>query len=202
MMSCGSIFTIGSISPYIASYFYVSTTQTQLLLPSAILLCSLVTPFGGQLTGRIPSHWQIALSGAISITCMLLASFVPRTFFLGFAMLFVFGMAVCNGLGYIVPIRLGWKVFPERPGLVSGIIIGGFSFGALIFTYASTLLVNPDNLNLEINENGKMVFPETVALMVPVLMRWLALGCSIFLIASLLLITEPTSLKITEYPCD
>jgi len=76
----------------------------------------------------------MALSGAISIMCVLLASFVPITSFLAFAVLFVSGQAICNGLSYMVPIRLGWKTYPESPGLISGIIIGGFSLGALVFT--------------------------------------------------------------------
>ena len=38
MTACGSVYIIGSISPYIASYYQVSTSHTQLLLPSAILL--------------------------------------------------------------------------------------------------------------------------------------------------------------------
>ena len=87
---------------------------------------------------------------------MVFVSFVPRTSFLGFAIPFVGGMAVCNGLGYMVPVRLGWKVYPEHSGLVSGIIIGGFSLGSLIFTYAATLIVNPDNLTSVIGEDGSI----------------------------------------------
>ena len=38
MMFCGTVYIIGSISPYLASYFNVSTSQTQLLLPSLIIV--------------------------------------------------------------------------------------------------------------------------------------------------------------------
>jgi hypothetical protein len=93
----------------------------------------------------------------------------------------------------MVPIKLGWRSFPENPGLVSGIIIGGFSLGALIFTQAATLIVNPDNLSQVMTDDGKMVFPDSVALMVPVLMRWLAVGYTIVFCSALLLITEPSS---------
>ena len=108
------------------------------------------------------------------------------------------GMAVCNGLGYMLPVRLEWKVYPEHSGLVSGIIIGGFGLGSLIFTYGATLIVNPDNLTSVISKDGLISFPESVALMVPVLIRWLAAGYTIFLITSLLLIKEPSFSKFTE----
>ena len=47
----------------------------------------------------------------------------------------------------MIPVHYGWLWFPESPGLVSGLIIGGFGLGALLFDNISTLIINPDNLN-------------------------------------------------------
>ena len=44
----------------------------------------------------------------------------------------------------MVPMHHGWLWFPDRAGLISGIIIGGFGFGALVFAPIATILVNPD----------------------------------------------------------
>ena len=51
-----------------------------------------------------------------------------------------------QGIVYMVPVHHAWLWFPKYPGLTSGIIIGGFGFGALIFNSLSTALINPDNL--------------------------------------------------------
>ena len=46
----------------------------------------------------------------------------------------------------MVPVHHGWLWFPEAPGLVSGLVIGGFGLGALVFNNVSTLIINPNNL--------------------------------------------------------
>ena len=167
MMFLGSIYIMGSISPYISSYFNVTTSQTQLLLPSLIIIQTLVMAFGAQLTQRLPSKVLMSIAGSIAIASSLSASFVPSNCFPLFAMLFAGGLGICCGLSYTLPIRLGWKAYPERSGLVSGIIIGGFGFGSLLFTYMGTKIVNPNNLGLtsSINDAGEevMAFPESVA---------------------------------------
>jgi MFS family permease len=62
-----------------------------------------------------------------------------------FYMLYIFGYGICCGTTYMVPVKLGWKAFPRQPGLISGIIIGGYGVGPLIFAQISSAIVNPDN---------------------------------------------------------
>jgi hypothetical protein len=50
------------------------------------------------------------------------------------------------GIVYLVPVHHGWLWFPENQGLVSGLIIGAFGLGSLIFDNVSTSIVNPQNL--------------------------------------------------------
>ena len=63
--------------------------------------------------------------------------------FIPFAILYVFGFGFCNGLSYMVAMHHGWLWFPNWPGLISGIIIGGFGLGALVFAPIATRIVNP-----------------------------------------------------------
>jgi len=49
--------------------------------------------------------------------------------FYSFLGLFSVGFGLCNGLTYMVPVAHGWLWFPDCPGLISGIIIGGFGVG-------------------------------------------------------------------------
>ena len=46
----------------------------------------------------------------------------------------------------MVPVHHGWLWFPDHPGLVSGLVIGGFGLGVLVFSNFSTWVINPDNL--------------------------------------------------------
>ena len=46
MMFCGSVYITGSISPYIASYHMVGTSQAQMLLPLLIVIQTIIMPFG------------------------------------------------------------------------------------------------------------------------------------------------------------
>ena len=136
---------------------------------------------------------MMALGGGVAVVFTMAASFVPRTCFPLFAVLIAGGMGICNGLSYTVPIRLGWKAMPERSGLVSGLIIGGFGFGSLIFTYLSTAIVNPDNISQIVvgqTATGEdiLAFPESVAQMIPYLLRVLCLCFAGLSIVSIVLI--------------
>ena len=59
---------------------------------------------------------------------------------------FLYGMGI--GLGYIAPLTCGYKHLPDRKGLVSGVIVGGFGAGSFIFNFVVTAFVNPDDETL------------------------------------------------------
>jgi OFA family oxalate/formate antiporter-like MFS transporter len=45
----------------------------------------------------------------------------------------------------MVPLICSWEYFPDRKGLITGIIIGSYGFGSFLFTQLSTKLVNPND---------------------------------------------------------
>jgi hypothetical protein len=45
-----------------------------------------------------------------------------------------------------LPVSLGWAHFKERRGMITGLIMCGFGFGASFFVFLSTYLVNPNNI--------------------------------------------------------
>lgn len=199
MMVCGSIYMMGSISPYLASYFQVSVSQSQILLPLITVLVTLVMPFGAQIAEKLHPKTVLLLGASIATVSAGLASLVPRTNFYLFAALLTGGLSVCIGLSYTSPIKLGWVAMPQRSGLVSGLIIGGFGLGSLVFTQLGTMIVNPDNLDRVAVSTGstdgqdsdvstQVVFPEVVALRVPVFLRWLALCYALLALLTQLLV--------------
>jgi hypothetical protein len=46
---------------------------------------------------------------------------------------------------YLSPLRLAWKHFPERKGMITGIIMTGFGIGTSILNYISKNIINPNN---------------------------------------------------------
>lgn len=193
MMVCGSIYMMGSISPYLASYYQVTISQTQVLLPLLTVLITIVMPFGAQIAEKLQSKTMLLIAGSIATTCAGLASLLPRSGFYLFAALLIGGLGFCIGLSYTSPIKLGWTAMPERSGMVSGLIIGGFGLGSLVFTQLGTLIINPDNLSqVTISHDSETmeVFPEVVALRVPIFLRWLALGYACLVLLTQLLVRE------------
>lgn len=77
----------------------------------------------------------IATGGFTGLSLILLATY--QTQFWAFSTLYVVGFGFCNGMTYMVPVHHGWLWFPERSGLISGLIIGGFGLGALIYNNVS-----------------------------------------------------------------
>ena len=103
---------------------------------------------------------------------MILLSITVTSSFYPFLALFSIGFGFCNGLTYMVPMQHGWLWFPERPGLISGIIIGGFGIGTFVFSLVCKAIVNPGNAE---PTDGK--YPDEVDEQVPKMMLTLCISC-------------------------
>ena len=92
--------------------------------------------------------------------CTSWASFV---FFYSF--LFPLGMGLC----YWPPIICSWEWFPERKGLMTGLIVGAFGFGAFFFGFITKAIANPNNLKPpnDFDEPPPHFYPVEVAERVP-----------------------------------
>ena len=78
------------------------------------------------------------------ISAVLLATYVKTWEMYVVCMAVIFPLGI--GQIYYTPILCGWEWFPDNKGLVSGIILAGYGFGAFFFGYISTALVNPHDL--------------------------------------------------------
>ena len=92
---------------------------------------------GTFLGGRIQDKQGPRLVALVGVTIysigIILASFARDAsdlwlLILGYGVLGGFGL----GLAYIVPIAMLQKWFPDKRGLITGIAVGGFGFGAVI----------------------------------------------------------------------
>ncbi|MCU0850912.1 MAG: OFA family MFS transporter [Candidatus Thermoplasmatota archaeon] len=123
------------------SEFAFSKTETQAIFSAGLLFFALFTIIGGRLQNKYGSM-KVALSGGILLGLgYILASFVGASFIGKLACIGVIAGAGI-GLAYVVPIAVGIKWFPDKKGLVSGLAVAGFGFGAFIWI----LLANPPSI--------------------------------------------------------
>ncbi len=116
-------------------------TETQAIFSVGLLVFAIFTIIGGRLQLK-HGPMKVALIGGVLLGLgYILASFVGANFigklvFIGI----VSGAGI--GLAYVVPIATGVKWFPDKKGLVSGLAVAGFGFGAFIWI----LLANPPSI--------------------------------------------------------
>ncbi len=123
------------------SEFNFTKTETQLIFSVGLLVFAIFTIVGGRLQGKLGPR-KVAMIGGIFLGIgYILASFTGSSFigkliFLGI----IAGAGI--GLAYVVPIATSVKWFPDKKGLVSGLAVAGFGFGAFIWI----LLANPPSI--------------------------------------------------------
>lgn len=115
------------------SAFDLTTVQTAIPFEVAIGMLFLGTFLGGRIQDRKGPR-VVALAGVVVYSIgIILAGFARDTsdlwlLILGYGVLGGFGL----GLAYIVPIAMLQKWFPDKRGLITGVAVGGFGFGAVI----------------------------------------------------------------------
>jgi len=82
------------------------------------------------------------------------------------------------GIIYWVPVICAWEWFPERKGMISGLIIGAYGFGPFIYSFASTAIVNPNNISPQYIDNELLV-PKEVANRIPGMWRMLLISWAV-----------------------
>ncbi len=123
------------------SEFAFSKTETQAIFSAGLATFAFFTIIGGRLSLKYGPR-KIALLGGILLGLGYIlggivgANFALKLFFIG-----ILGGAGI-GLGYVVPIAVGVKWFPDKKGLVSGLAVAGFGFGAFIWI----LIANPPSI--------------------------------------------------------
>ena len=123
------------------SEFSFTKTETQLIFSVGLLVFAIFTIIGGRLQGKL-GPMKVALTGGTLLglgyilASFMGVSFIGKLIFLGI----VAGAGI--GLAYVVPIATAVKWFPDKKGLVSGLAVAGFGFGAFIWI----LLANPPSI--------------------------------------------------------
>jgi OFA family oxalate/formate antiporter-like MFS transporter len=113
--------------------FHLSKAQAALPFSVTIAMIFLGTYLGGRIQDRRGPRMVALVGGVVYAAGILLAGAASGAgdlwlLVLGYGVIAGFGL----GLGYIVPIAMLQKWFPDKRGLITGIAVGGFGFGAVI----------------------------------------------------------------------
>lgn len=117
-----------------------STAEVTLTFTIAIFALGFASFFGGLWLNRKGPRIVAVTGGLLYGLGVFLASFSDHKLWWLYLTYGVIG-GTGLGLGYIVPISVLVKWFPERRGLLTGIAVGGFGAGALVTAPLATRLI-------------------------------------------------------------
>jgi OFA family oxalate/formate antiporter-like MFS transporter len=112
--------------------FNFSATQTQVVFSVGLATFAVVMVLAGRWQAKVGPRKVAFIGGLLLGLGYVLAKFLGTSFM---------GQVICIGLiggagiglGYVCPIAVGIKWFPDKKGLITGLAVAGFGFGALIW---------------------------------------------------------------------
>lgn len=131
-----------------AEAFQLSKVQASLPFTVTIGMIFIGTYVGGRFQDAKGPRVVALTGGVVYAAGIILASFASSADDLW---LIILGYGVISGLGlgfaYIVPIAMLQKWFPDKRGLITGLAVGGFGFGAVLTSPVAQWLIdrNPDD---------------------------------------------------------
>src|SRR5476649_2826252 len=123
----------------LAKQFGWSISEITLTFTISIFVLGFAAFFGGLWLNRKGPRIVALTGGALYGLGVFLASFTHNLSWLYISYGVIGGIGL--GLGYIVPVAVLVKWFPDRRGLITGIAVGGFGAGALVTAPVATHLI-------------------------------------------------------------
>jgi MFS transporter, OFA family, oxalate/formate antiporter len=138
-IALGAVYAWSVFRVPLAKQFGWSISEVTLTFTISIFVLGFAAFFGGLwLNHKGPR--AVALTGGVLYGLgVFLASFSHKLSWLYLTYGVIGGIGL--GLGYIVPVAVLMKWFPDRRGLITGIAVGGFGAGALITASVATRLI-------------------------------------------------------------
>src|SRR5260221_2515159 len=139
-IALGAVYAWSVFRAPLAKQFGWSIPEVTLTFTISIFVLGIAAFFGGLWLNRRGPR-IVALTGGILYGLgVFLASFSNHGLWWLYLTYGVIG-GIGLGFGYIVPVAVLVKWFPDRRGLITGIAVGGFGAGALITAPVATRLI-------------------------------------------------------------
>src|ERR1700761_5610662 len=138
-IALGAVYAWSVFRVPLAKQFGWSISQVTLTFTISIFVLGIAAFFGGLWLNRKGPRIVALTGGALYGLGVFLASFSHNLSWLYLSYGLIGGIGL--GLGYIVPVAVLVKWFPDRRGLITGIAVGGFGAGALVTAPIATRLI-------------------------------------------------------------
>lgn len=107
-------------------------TQTQIIFAVGLATFAVVMILAGRLQAKFPPR-LIALAGGLVLGIGYVAAGFVGTSFAGHVITIGLLGGAGIGLAYVIPIAVGVRWFPDKKGMLTGLAVAGFGFGALLW---------------------------------------------------------------------
>ena len=138
-IALGAVYAWSVFRVPLSKQFGWSISEVTLTFTISIFVLGFAAFFGGLWLNRKGPRIVALTGGALYGLGVFLASFSHSLSWLYFSYGLIGGVGL--GFGYIVPVAVLVKWFPDRRGLITGIAVGGFGAGALITAPVATRLI-------------------------------------------------------------
>jgi OFA family oxalate/formate antiporter-like MFS transporter len=138
-VALGAVYAWSVFRAPLAKQFGWSISEITLTFTISIFVLGFAAFFGGLWLNRKGPRIVALTGGTLYGLGVFLASFSHSLSWLYLSYGVIGGIGL--GLGYIVPVAVLVKWFPDRRGLITGIAVGGFGAGALITAPVATRLI-------------------------------------------------------------
>jgi OFA family oxalate/formate antiporter-like MFS transporter len=138
-IALGAVYAWSVFRAPLAKQFGWSISEITLTFTISIFVLGFAAFFGGLWLNRKGPRIVALTGGVLYGVGVFLASFTHSLSWLYLSYGLIGGIGL--GLGYIVPVAVLVKWFPDRRGLITGIAVGGFGAGALITAPVATRLI-------------------------------------------------------------
>lgn len=134
-LGLGTVYAWSFFQKPIAETYGWSNAETAWTFSLAILMLGITAAWCGSKIERFGAR-RLALTGVILYGLgYIISSFALS---LGSLFLLYFGFGIVGGIGlglaYVTPVAVVLKYFPDKPGLVTGMVVMGFGLGALVMS--------------------------------------------------------------------
>jgi OFA family oxalate/formate antiporter-like MFS transporter len=158
----GNILGFSNIIPYLKSYLYYQNsniTEEDLFFisPIAISIANIL-PI---ITGFLDNFYGTKFLLIVGMMLLVISQLLVHTYITNYKILvlayILFG--ICNSLTYLPNLKNCWKYFPEKKGLITGLVLSSFGLSAFIFTAIGDYIINPESKP----KNNQKVYSEEIA---------------------------------------
>jgi MFS transporter, OFA family, oxalate/formate antiporter len=135
----GTIYTWSLFNQPLADAYGWNASAVAVTFSITSFALAIATLFGGKLQEKVGIKKLVICAGILLGTGLMLSSFASSLWLIYLLAGVVVGFA--NGIAYITTLSNVIKWFPEKKGLISGISIGAFGTGSLVFKYINQSLL-------------------------------------------------------------